>query len=283
MNDEQLTQQAIQDGRPVMIFHIGTIGQMNPSATVVHNTYYGDQFVPQPTQPDGQPAGQAADGQPAAQASDSQPVAQAAEPVAKARQSAPKVPKALQKQYNRLREERQRAASQKPRELMTFRKRGILDAHLQLLYTQLVADGWIAPETRADHFLDLFSGERSEATIIWAGKYGKGTLVYFFRHLEVEGVIEVPQGFSVPNILMGHLTDAEGHYLIGLDKGDACNDKAVPEILHYVELLKQHASSMGRRPARHDHAAPYLYDEESPLYDDALNPYDPEGLRIKQR
>lgn len=274
MNDEQLTQQAIQDGRPVMIFHIGTIGQMNPSATTVHNTYYGDQFVP--------PAAQAPDGQaPAAQAGTAASQAPARKP------SAAQAPKELQKQFNRLRDERQRAASQKPRELMTFRKRGILDAHLQLLYTQLVADGWIAPETRADHFLDLFCGERSEATVIWAGKYGKGTLVYLFRHLELEGVIEVPQGFSVPNILMGHLTDAQGLYLTGLDKGDACNNKAVPEILHYVELLKQHASSMGRRPARQADADPYtatdLYDEESPLYDDALNPYDPEGLRIKHR
>lgn len=36
----------LESGRPVQIFHIGTVGQMNPSATTVTNHYYGDQFVP---------------------------------------------------------------------------------------------------------------------------------------------------------------------------------------------------------------------------------------------
>lgn len=33
-------------GRPVQIFHIGSVGQLNPNATTVTNNYYGDQFVP---------------------------------------------------------------------------------------------------------------------------------------------------------------------------------------------------------------------------------------------
>jgi len=36
----------IESGRPVQIFHIGSVGQMNPNATTVTNNYYGDQFVP---------------------------------------------------------------------------------------------------------------------------------------------------------------------------------------------------------------------------------------------
>lgn len=36
----------LESGRPVQIFHIGSVGQMNPSATTVTNHYYGDQFVP---------------------------------------------------------------------------------------------------------------------------------------------------------------------------------------------------------------------------------------------
>jgi len=37
----------IESGRTVQIFHIGSVGQMNPNATTVTNNYYGDQFVPQ--------------------------------------------------------------------------------------------------------------------------------------------------------------------------------------------------------------------------------------------
>lgn len=46
MNEEE--QLAIESGKPVMIFHINSVGQMNPSATTVTNNYYGDQFAPEP-------------------------------------------------------------------------------------------------------------------------------------------------------------------------------------------------------------------------------------------
>ncbi|MDD6766825.1 MAG: hypothetical protein PUF30_07645, partial [bacterium] len=167
----------------------------------------------------------------------------------------------------------------KPRELMTFSKRGILKEHLKLLYQQLVADGWLAKETQIDAFLDLFSGERSESTIIWAGKYGKGTLVYLFQQMALDGVISVPKNFSIPNILMGHVTDPEGNLLTNLDKGDAPAQKSGAEIMEYMNILKQNANRMGRRPARQEE------DEEGDLYGNDLNPYElgEEGLHYSSR
>jgi hypothetical protein len=44
--DEE-TKEAMASGRPVNIWHIGSVGQMNPNATTVTNNYYGDQFAPQ--------------------------------------------------------------------------------------------------------------------------------------------------------------------------------------------------------------------------------------------
>ena len=43
--DEE-TKAAMESGKPVMIFHINSVGQMNPSATTVNNHYWGDEFVP---------------------------------------------------------------------------------------------------------------------------------------------------------------------------------------------------------------------------------------------
>ena len=68
MNEE--TKAAMESGRPVMVFNIGSVGQLNPNATEVHNVYYGDQFVPQEVRE--------AAGQTAQPASDSQTVGSAA-------------------------------------------------------------------------------------------------------------------------------------------------------------------------------------------------------------
>ena len=166
-------------------------------------------------------------------------------------------------------------ADGKPRELMTFGKLGILDAHLKLLFQQMMADGWIPKDSRVDSFLDLFSGERSECTITWAGKYGKGTLVYFFNHIEVERLITVPKGFTIPNILMGHFVDKEGNFLTHLDKGDAPNEKCGKEVQSYVSILKTNAARAGQRPAREEYA-----DED---YGDTYDPYDHQDINLHRR
>lgn len=284
MNEE--TKAAMESGRPVMVFNIGSVGQLNPNATEVHNVYYGDQFVPkevreaagQTAQPasDSQTVGSAANQAPGSKPDKVVPDKAAANKSAHSdkapagKSSKPARPSTLA---------RVKKTDDKPRELMTFSKRGILEEHLKLLYQQLVADGWLARETQVDAFLDLFSGERSESTIIWAGKYGKGTLVYLFQQMELDGVISVPKGFSIPNILMGHVTDPEGNLLTNLDKGDAPAQRAGAELMEYQKLLKQNAARMGRRPARQEE------DEKSDLYGNDLNPYEleDEGLRYSSR
>ena len=299
MNEE--TKAAMESGRPVMVFNIGSVGQLNPNATEVHNVYYGDQFVPQEVRE--------AAGQTAQPASDSQTVGSAANqaPASNPDKVAVQPDKAVSDNMvadqpdkaaaNKSGQSNKAAASKsgkptrpstlarvkktddKPRELMTFSKRGILKKHLKLLYQQLVADGWLAKETQIDAFLDLFSGERSESTIIWAGKYGKGTLVYLFQQMALDGVISVPQGFSIPNILMGHVTNPEGNLLTNLDKGDAPAQKSGAEIMEYMNILKRNANRMGRRPARPEE------DEEGDLYGNDLNPYElgEEGLHCSSR
>ena len=279
MNEE--TKAAMESGRPVMVFNIGSVGQLNPNATEVHNVYYGDQFVPKEVRE--------AAGQTAQPASDSQTVGSAANQAPASRPDQAAVNKSGQsnkapaskpdKPARPSTLARVKKTDDKPRELMTFSKRGILKEHLKLLYQQLVADGWLAKETQIDAFLDLFSGERSESTIIWAGKYGKGTLVYLFQQMALDGVISVPQGFSIPNILMGHVTDPEGNLLTNLDKGDAPAQKSGAEIMEYMNILKQNANRMGRRPARPEE------DEEGDLYGNDLNPYElgEEGLHCSSR
>lgn len=305
MNEE--TKAAMESGRPVMVFNIGSVGQLNPNATEVHNVYYGDQFVPQEVrEAAGQTAQPAFDSQTVGSAANQAPASKHDKAVldkmaagdfdkavsdkmaadqpdkAAANRSGNSTKAAVSKSSKPARPStlaRVKKTDDKPRELMTFSKRGILKEHLKLLYQQLVADGWLAKETQIDAFLDLFSGERSESTIIWAGKYGKGTLVYLFQQMELDGVISVPQGFSIPNILMGHVTDPEGNLLTNLDKGDAPAQKSGAEIMEYMNILKQNANRMGRRPARPEE------DEEGDLYGNDLNPYElgEEGLHCSSR
>ena len=130
------------------------------------------------------------------------------------------------------------AMPEKPRETMTFRRRGsVTEPHLLLLYMALTKEGWI--EGNDADFKALFSGSRDEdCELVWLGKYGKGTLVELFRQLAEEGLIEVPPGFTLPAILEGHFKDRQGHWLTGLDKGDAANDKALPVIQECKKQLK---------------------------------------------
>ena len=126
----------------------------------------------------------------------------------------------------------------KPREAMTFKKKsGIIDGHLTLLYQKLSSDLWI--EGNEADFKALFSGLRDEdCELVWTGKYGKGTLVGLFKKLAQEGLISTPDGYTLPAILEGHFKDKHGEWLIGLDKGDPINDKALPVIQECIKLLK---------------------------------------------
>ena len=43
---DETTKAALESGRPLTIFNIKEVHQLNPNATHVTNNYYGDQFVP---------------------------------------------------------------------------------------------------------------------------------------------------------------------------------------------------------------------------------------------
>ena len=47
---DETTQAAMESGRPLTIFNIREVHQLNPNATHVTNHYYGDQFVPKEVQ-----------------------------------------------------------------------------------------------------------------------------------------------------------------------------------------------------------------------------------------
>mgnify|MGYP003292530329 CR=1 FL=1 len=135
----------------------------------------------------------------------------------------------------------------KHRERMTFHMRGTTANHFKLLFQQMIADGWLAKDNSEDDFLDLFSGQLSDCKIIWGDKYGKSTLVFFFRYLVAEGLISKDRGFTVPNILMGHFVDKEDNFLTDLDNGDKPNEKCAADVMNYLEILKTNANRQGRR------------------------------------
>lgn len=163
------------------------------------------------------------------------------------------------------------------RELMTFRGRGVHDECLKLLYQQLIKDGWIEARTKESDFLELFSGERSEGVIYWAGKYGKGTLVFLFNFMKLEGLIEHDDVFTLPNILMGHFVDTNGQALTNLDNGDPANDKAGREVQDYIKILKFNPARAIRKK-RHDDD-----DDFGPQYGDAYDPYDTQDLHLHNK
>ena len=127
---------------------------------------------------------------------------------------------------------------EKPRETMTFwRKSGMTEGHIVLLYQKLVKEGWI--EGNDADFKALFSGSRDEdCELVWLGKYGKGTLVELFKQFVQAKLIVVSDGFTLSSILEGHFKDTDGKWLTGLDKGDSANSKALPVIQECVKLLK---------------------------------------------
>lgn len=163
------------------------------------------------------------------------------------------------------------------RELMTFRSRGVHDQCLKLFYNQLITDGWIEARTKEPDFLELFSGARSEGIIYWAGKYGKGTLVFLFRYMEMEGLIEYDAAFTLPNILMGHFVDSKGQALTNLDNGDPANDKAGKEIEDYMKILKYNPARAIRKKRRDDD------DSYGPQYGDAYDSFDHQDMHLHNK
>lgn len=168
----------------------------------------------------------------------------------------------------RLRTPKRPKKSPRPRELMTFRKKGsITEAHLTLFYSKLIKEEWI--DGLEVDFKALFSGEQDEdCWLTWKGKFGKGTLVDLFRQLSNEGLIIVPRGYSLAYILEGHFKDQQGQVLTGLDKGDKPNVKALPVMLACINLLKASAYQLLRGDD----------DEEDEDFKLVYSPFDNDGM-----
>ena len=161
---------------------------------------------------------------------------------------------------------------EKPRETMTFgRKSGVTDGHIVLLYQKLVKEGWI--EGNEADFKALFSGKRDEdCELVWLGKYGKGTLVELFKQFVSAGLVTVAGGFTISSILEGHFRDTDGHWLTGLDKGNAANDKALPVINECVKLLKANPEQLI-----------YGDNDDDEDFQSKYDPYDHQDLNLHKR
>ena len=164
------------------------------------------------------------------------------------------------------------AKPKKPRETMTFgRKSGVTEGHLVLLYQKLTEEGWI--EGNEADFKALFSGKRDEdCQLTWKGIFGKGTLVELFKQFVAEGLITVSTGYTLPSILEGHFKDTEGQWLIGLDKGNSANDKALPIIQECVKLLR----------ANPEHLIYGDYDDDEDFKSE-YDPFDHQDLNLHKR
>lgn len=122
------------------------------------------------------------------------------------------------------------------REPMTFAMgKGVSMGHITLLYHHLYELGWI-DGLEAD-FCDLFSGKKSRSWLTWTGKFGKSTLAELFKQLVEDEKVVVPKGFRLAAILQGHFKDRDGAPITGLDKGNAPNSRAYPDIKKAIELM----------------------------------------------
>lgn len=100
----------------------------------------------------------------------------------------------------------------------TFQKTGtVLDAHITLLYQQLIKDKWIHKLTNPDDFLELFSGKPSSITIIWLK--AKGVLYDMIKMLINEEFIVCPEGYGFLEIASSHFVDQNDNYLTNLNSG----------------------------------------------------------------
>lgn len=161
---------------------------------------------------------------------------------------------------------------EKPRETMTFMHKGsVLEGHLTILFNKLTQDDWI-DGNEAD-FKALFSGRSDEdCQLTWKGKYGKGTLAELFKQLVSSALVIVPDGFTQSAILEGHFKDTDGHWLTGLDKGNAANDKALPFIEECVKLLKATPQQLINGG-----------DDDDEDFKSEYDPYDHQDLNIHKR
>lgn len=213
--DEE-TKAAMESGKPVMIFHINSVGQMNPSAKTVNNHYWGDDFVPV-EDADGKISG-AVRRNPSKAKADSKP-----KPARSPRSPKPK--SAETKEHGVERD--------------TFScSKHITPNHLKLLFQELQQAGWVSSRSNEADFRALFSGKASSCEIIWTGEMGVGTLKELFDTMLDEQLISLPGGArSVNSVLENHFVDANGNFVSDLNSSSPA-ESAFQTIYRLVDILK---------------------------------------------
>ena len=117
---------------------------------------------------------------------------------------------------------------------------------IHLLYKYLCkeykeAKTYIDPNTPSDHFFSLFTGERNNHVIRWAGD--KQDLSYFIKQLLKRNIIAVPQGMTIWTITQNHFSDYHGNYCADYRSQHAPSDAHKAAIERFVDILDPTAMS----------------------------------------
>ena len=117
---------------------------------------------------------------------------------------------------------------------------------IHLLYKYLCKEyketkTYIDPNTPSDHFFSLFTGERNNHVIRWAGD--KQDLSYFIKQLLKRNIIAVPQGMTIWTITQNHFSDYHGNYCADYRSQHAPSDAHKAAIERFVDILDPTAMS----------------------------------------
>ena len=117
---------------------------------------------------------------------------------------------------------------------------------IHLLYKYLCKEyketkTYIDPNTPSDHFFSLFTGERNNRVIRWAGD--KQDLSYFIKQLLKRNIIALPQGMTVWTITQNHFSDYHGNYCADYRSQHAPSDAHKAAIERFVDILDPTAMS----------------------------------------
>ena len=106
------------------------------------------------------------------------------------------------------------------------------------LYQCLLNAKWIAPDTKPDDFLAVFSGEESTARIKWLGK--PAFLYYLIRKAVESQLLSLPDGGKIWQITESHFTDSNSRPLHDLHKQKEPKT-AIPAIETMLRILEPSA------------------------------------------
>ena len=117
---------------------------------------------------------------------------------------------------------------------------------IHLLYKYLCKEyketkTYIDPNTPSDHFFSLFTGERNNHVIRWAGD--KQDLSYFIKQLLKRNIIAIPQGMTIWTITQNHFSDYHGNYCADYRSQHSPSDAHKAAIERFVDILDPTAMS----------------------------------------